>query len=156
MRCQQPAERCFSPHFPFPPRFHTNPLSMIGSQKPHVLILIQFNFNSSPLSFLILDDKPRIVLYPSAFSTPFAPTLLYQAPPGQPRRHPTAATLTKQATLLILQPWAQAQPYHRPIIRGVLLRTNQDRWLHILRLTRQHSPEVSCRPVIRQDWLGHY
>ena len=26
------------------------------------------------------------------------------------------------------------------------------RWLHILRLTRQHNPRVSCRPRIRQHW----
>ena len=63
---------------------------------------------------MCIDDKPRIVLCPCAFSTPFSPTLLYQAPPGQPGQHPTAATLAKQATVLILQPWVQHSPATDP------------------------------------------
>ena len=39
---------------------------------------------------------------------------------------------------------SRCRPLYRP--------RSMDRWLHILRLTRQHNPRVSCRPGIRQHW----
>ena len=34
--------------------------------------------------------------------------------------------------------------------------TNQDRWLYILSLTKEHSPRMSCCHVIRQDLPCHF
>jgi hypothetical protein len=99
------------------PAIHT----MIGSQNSHGILP---HLNKSPqtsprLASRILITRPhlsyflpRMVLNPSALSAPFTPT--DSIPSGQQRRHLTAATLARQATVLIRQPWTQHSPATDP------------------------------------------
>ena len=122
-------------------RTSTNPLTLsprfLHDERPH-------------LSYFL----PRMVLDPSALSAPF--TLTDSIPPSQQRRHPTAATLARQVTILIPQLWAQHNPDTDPSFGRPSVYRSRSMAAHSVpyRVTYS-SPKVSCRPGIRKDWLRH-